>query len=319
MRSEFIELFCGAGLLGHAFERAGFEPVLAIDRDQDAIDSYNLNSRFPVAKLHDVKETIERHVDLIVAGPPCQGFSSLGSRNENDTRNLLSLEIANWAKYCKPKLVVIENVPQFLKSKHKKILDQKMQELGYIFEEWTLDASDFGAAQNRKRAFCIYSKSILPKKPTKTLAQKSVADAFSDLTEDNGDPLHFAPPISKLAMKRIKNIPENGSKIELLERKPELCPPSWKRMGRQAVDVWGRMHLDKPSNTIRCNFQNPSKGRYIHPYLNRVITLREGARLQGVPDEWRFVGARTSITRQIGNGVPIPLGMAVAKAITSAC
>jgi len=94
-----------------------------------------------------------------------------------------------------------------------------------------------------------------------------------------------------------------------------LCPPSWAKIPSEATDVWGRMLLDEPANTLRCCFQNASKGRYIHPRLNRVLTLREGARLQGIPDDWVFEGDNAAISRQIGNGVPIPLGTAVARSV----
>ena len=86
-------------------------------------------------------------------------------------------------------------------------------------------------------------------------------------------------------------------------------------MGNQAVDVWGRMDWNKPANTLRCSFQSASKGRYLHPEQHRVISIREGARLQGIPDNWVFSGDRSSIARQIGNGVPVPLARAVADAI----
>src|SRR3546814_6511144 len=78
-------------------------------------------------------------------------------------------------------------------------------------------------------------------------------------------------------------------------------------LGCQATDVWGRIDPDQPSNTIRCTFQNPSKGRYLHPIENRTLSLREGARLQGVPDCWTFAGRPYPVARQIGNGVPVPL------------
>src|SRR3546814_15981226 len=95
---------------------------------------------------------------------------------------------------------------------------------------------------------------------------------------------------------------------------PELCPPSWERVGCQATDVWGRIDPDQPSNTIRCTFQNPSKGRYLHPIENRTLSLREGARLQGVPDCWPFAGRPYPVARQIGNGVPVTLPVRVAGA-----
>jgi len=113
----------------------------------------------------------------------------------------------------------------------------------------------------------------------------------------------------------MRLIPTGGDKRDLMRAAPDLCPPSWRQVGCQATDVWGRIDPDKPANTLRCAFQNPSKGRYIHPTANRVISLREGARLQGVPDAWHFVGRNYPVARQIGNGVPVPLARAVAGSI----
>src|SRR3546814_12440644 len=96
---------------------------------------------------------------------------------------------------------------------------------------------------------------------------------------------------------------------------PELCPPSWERVGCQATDVWGRIDPDQPSNTIRCTFQNPSKGRYLHPIANRTLSFRDGARLQGVPDCCTFAGRPYPVARHIRNGVPVPLPRPVAGAI----
>jgi DNA (cytosine-5)-methyltransferase 1 len=101
----------------------------------------------------------------------------------------------------------------------------------------------------------------------------------------------------------------------VLRLAPHLAPKSWWKIGGQATDVWGRMLWDEPSNTLRTALLNASKGRYIHPEQHRVITLREAARLQSVPDCWIFEGTPYQIARQIGNGVPPLLGRAVAKAI----
>ena len=164
----------------------------------------------------------------------------------------------------------------------------------------------------------MFSRIGVPDVPPKSRKRLTVRDAFLDLPRmPAGDPLHIAPQPSGLALRRFMVIPRNGDKRDVQEKAPQLCPPSWFRMSSrpQATDVWGRMSLDEPANTLRCAFQNPSKGRYIHPTRNRVITLREGARLQGVPDQWRFFGDRTSIARQIGNGVPVPLAEAVAGSV----
>lgn len=319
MGMKSIELFCGAGLMGEGFTRFGFETIYAADLDENAIASYNRNLKRKVAEVRDVsKVRKDIRCDIIIAGPPCQGFSTLGKRDKKDARNKLSLLLLDWAQYSKAKIVVIENVPQFLSSPYHRTLIKDFGKLGFENISWVLNASDYGAPQHRKRSFTIFSRIGLPEAPIHAKRKRVVEDAFDGLNPiADADGMHSAPTPSELALERIRLIPPNGSKIDLMKIAPHLCPDSWFKLGNQAVDVWGRMNLKEPANTIRCCFWNPSKGRYIHPTEDRVITLREGARLQGVPDKWQFVGSRTSIARQIGNGVPIPLAEAVAKSVST--
>ncbi|MDA8586736.1 DNA cytosine methyltransferase [Rhodobacteraceae bacterium] len=312
---DMIELFCGAGLFGAAFEATGFRSKFSADQDQDSIASLNRNHTSKSGAVHDVADTLQLGCDLLVAGPPCQGFSTLGKRDTKDERNELSLLLIEWAKLNAPKVVVIENVPQFQKSAFCGELIYWFEGSGYSTTKWVLDAQSFGAPQKRLRSFTIFSKIGQPVKPMETGRSTTVRDAFQGLLENSADAMHQAPPLSKLAKSRVECIPPNGGKYDVMERRPDLCPASWTKLGRQAVDVWGRMDFETASNTIRCAFQNPSKGRYLHPEFDRVITLREGARLQGVPDHWTFSGSRTSVARQIGNGVPLPLGKAIAQSI----
>jgi DNA (cytosine-5)-methyltransferase 1 len=183
--------------------------------------------------------------------------------------------------------------------------------------EWILRAEAYGAPQLRTRAFGIFSKIGLPAAPAPTNRKPmTIREAFYGLSiEPEQWGLHVAPVPSRIALWRFRHIPPRGDKRDVIRRAPELCPPSWLRMGQQATDVWGRLDYDRPSNTLRCDFQNASKGRYVHPIANRVITLREGARIQGVPDAWQFEGMRAHVAEQIGNGVPLPLGRAVARVL----
>lgn len=308
------DLFAGAGLMSEGFRQAGFKSVFAAEADRRAVASFNRNIE-DVAKVWDVEQVAENvFSDVIVAGPPCQGFSTLGKRDSNDERNQLSLSVLKWMDAIHPKVVVIENVPQFVESKYWRKIKAHAKKSGYEVCHWILNSADFGAPQKRVRVFCVLSRIGLPETPQPTHRDQyvTVTNAFAGLsTKPSGKDLHIAPLPSELAMKRIKLIPANGDKRDVIRKAPNLCPPSWIKMGNQAIDVWGRMNAKAPANTIRCSFQNASKGRYLHPTEDRVITLREGARLQGVPDAWIFEGDRTSIARQIGNGVPIPLAKAV--------
>lgn len=316
-RLRSVDLFSGAGLLGFAFRTQGFHAALAVEADARAALTFKEN--VGAEQMTDDVETVIHGLkcDIIVAGPPCQGFSSLGKRDALDERNELSLCIGDWAKACRPAVVVVENVPPFLSSPQYRRLKKRMTKMGFASTEWILNSADFGAPQLRMRAFVIFSKIGIPSSPKPDRRKhRTVGDAFRGLPlQPDLVGLHVAPTPSSLALKRFKLIPAGGDKRDVMLAAPEMCPPSWGRMGAQATDVWGRMDLSKPANTLRCSFQNASKGRYVHPTEDRVLTLREGARIQGIPDNWQFHGDRCSIARQIGNGVPIHLGTAVAKSI----
>lgn len=302
--------------MGGAFVRQGFTPLFAADLDPRCVESYNLNHG-RVAEVWDARKVKDGLTcQVLVAGPPCQGFSTLGRGSKAEERNRLSLLVAKWAITLKAEVVVVENVPQFLESHYWNALIDKLGREGYKSTAWTLDASEYGVAQKRIRSFTVLSRIGLPSVPKSSRKKLTVRDAFRGLSaKPTGRDLHIAPHPSELALTRFMLIPRNGDKRDILRKMPRLCPPSWAKMGPNATDVWGRMALDRPANTLRCCFQNPSKGRYVHPTQHRVITLREGARLQGIPDDWRFAGDRSSIARQIGNGVPVPLAEAVARAI----
>ncbi|WP_417250549.1 DNA cytosine methyltransferase [Celeribacter sp.] len=318
-RPRFIDLFCGAGLLSHAFKSVGLRPALAIDLDKKAIQSYR-NNVAKCAEVADVRAVrTDISADVIVAGPPCQGFSTLGRRDPQDVRNELGLSVLEWTSALNPKIVVIENVPGFLQSHWFDEISQGLKFQGYETQVFVLDAIDYGAAQKRGRAFTIGSRVGRVDMPT---PRKSRPRTFKDVVLNRpikaDDPMHVWPTPSALAMERFQAIPERGGKRDLILNRPDLCPQSWHGLIGEATDVWGRIDADEPSNTVRCSFLNPSKGRYIHPFENRVLSLREGARLQGIPDSWVLAGEPTPIARQIGNGVPIPLGRAIAKEVMKA-
>lgn len=310
MTINSIELFAGAGLFGGAFSELGFTSIFAADNDKKCVASYNKNVA-DVAEVWDVNHVRnDLRCRLVIAGPPCQGFSSLGSRDTHDSRNKLSNLVGKWAVNTNADVVVIENVPQFADSVYWKRLRNKMNRCGFEATTWTLDAYDYGTPQRRVRSFSILSKIGIPPEPKKIKKRAVVREAFSGLpTKPSQKDMDYAPYPSDIALKRFKVIPPGGDKRDIMRIAPELCPNSWFEIQGQACDVWGRMYFDKPSNTIRCSFLNASKGRYIHPIENRVISLREGARLQGVPDKWEFCGESYSIARQIGNGVPLPLSL----------
>ena len=319
-RPSTVDLFAGAGLLSSAFASEQFEIIHAIEMDRAAVATYrrNLGNHIEVADLSCLMPY--GHCDVLIGGPPCQGFSTLGKRDPDDDRNFLSLRIADWAKKLNPAVVVIENVAAFIGSPVWKRLKRRLERQRYAIEAWTLNAYDYGVPQIRWRSFTIASRVPIPyPKPVVPLGERTVRAAWSGLPpEPNNQQNHFAPSPSPLALSRMRVIPPGGDKRDIMQSAAELTPPSWWGLRCQVTDVWGRMSWDSPSNTLRTAFQNASKGRYIHPAQNRVISLREAARLHSVPDEWEFEGYPTQIARQIGNGVPPALGRAIARAVRKA-
>jgi len=313
-KPTFADMFSGAGFFSAAAVDAGMRPVLAIDVSAEAIATYNLNVA-PVGVVGSVLDDIDLPlVDVLIAGPPCQGFSTLGRQDPLDARNRLALAVPRWAEKTGACVVVIENVPPFLRSQHWRQVRDHLVNLGYVVNAWELEAADFGTPQYRTRSFTVASKIGLIAQPEAWPMRIPASAAFDSPVED-GDPMHRWPTPKGIAASRIALVPACGDKRDIMKVAPDLCPPSWAKVGCQATDVWGRIDPREPANTIRCTFQNPSKGRYLHPSENRTLSLREGARLQGVPDHWQFIGKPYPVARQIGNGVPIPLGAAVMRSV----
>lgn len=313
-KATLIDMFSGAGLFSAGGVAAGLQPVLAIDVSREAIASYNRNVA-PVGVVGSVLAERELPaVDVLIAGPPCQGFSTLGRQDPLDIRNGLALAVPEWAERCGAAVVVIENVPPFLRSPQWRQLAKRLERLGYAVQTWELEAADYGTPQLRRRGFTVASRIGPIPMPVSVSTRVSAGEALV-VPIAAGDPMHRWPVPVGIAATRIALVPPKGDKRDIMRSRPDLCPPSWVRVGCQATDVWGRIDPAQPANTLRCTFQNPSKGRYLHPTENRCISLREGARLQGVPDCWVFEGKNYPVARQIGNGVPIPLATAVIRAV----
>ena len=316
---KVIDLFAGAGLFSYAFLSEGFDVIDAVEIDRVAAATYERNIGNHI-RVGDIRRTEpEGTCDVLIAGPPCQGFSTLGKRDQNDPRNRLSMEVARWAKATHPQVIVVENVVAFLESPAWSRLADALDGMGYEIEAITLNAFDFGVPQLRHRSFTFASHTSLPViELVKFKGVTTVRQAWEGLPRvPDGKHGHFAPRPSHLALARMKVIPLGGDKRDVLDKAPHLAAPSWWKVRSAVTDVWGRMRWDTPCNTLRTCFQNASKGRYIHPEQNRVISLREAARLHSIPDNWEFVGSPAQVARQIGNSVPPFLGRATAKAILS--
>ena len=316
-RPHVVDLFAGAGLLSHAFLQEGFSISLAVENDPRAAETYmrNVGNHVVCSDIRNVVPTGE--CDVLIGGPPCQGFSTLGKRLPDDPRNYLALCFVDWAQRLDPDIVVVENVTPFIRTPQWARLTFELQRLGYRVSVELLDAADFGAAQRRRRSFTIATRrGTIRIRPLRRFSDVTVRDAWKGLpSRPDGRNWHHSPEPSAIALARMRQIPPGGGKADLMNAAPDLCPPSWWRSRVELTDVWGRLRWDEPSNTVRTGFNNASKGRYIHPEQNRVISIREAARLQSIPDQYQFSGYAIDAARQIGNGIPPALGCAVARAV----
>jgi len=356
-----LDLFAGAGGLTAGLHEASdrFRTVGAVEWDQAAAASYEATYGPGLVYAGDIKTWLDEEevprADLIIGGPPCQGFSSLGKQDMEDERNFLWAEYASTIRMAMPKYFVVENVAEFKKSRQYSLFKEATAKGGmleeYGFEAAILNAADFGAPQARRRTVIIgYHRDLgfpgFPE-PTHSAApgdtglqrHVTVAEALRRVprTPDRDNvfetkrtrfqgkefagsfrvrDLHWSRNYTELSLKRFAVIPPGGNRRHL-EAYPELMAPCWTKHKTGSGDVMGRLHWDRPSVTIRTEFFKPEKGRYLHPEEDRAITHYEAAILQGFGPSHRFVGSRTDIARQIGNAVPIPLGAAIGRLLAS--
>lgn len=349
-----IDLFSGAGGLSQGFAMVPghrFRTVWANDIDIDSAESYTINFDTP-CKVGDINAILANkriHIpkaDIVIGGPPCQGFSLLNKKREGDARRQLWRPFLEVVHRTGASTFVMENVPQLLGSEEHREIIESAKKLGFEVASAKLTACDYGVPQTRTRAFIIGCRSadpatVFPPKRTHwdaTIGHKdkslyvshpkrwaTVRDAIGKLPPPEGiDPRDIAPPLdlqfgrrpTEKSLLRYAAIPEEGmNRFDLLRLAPELTPECWVRKKTGSTDLFGRLWWDKPSVTIRTEFFKPEKGRYLHPQQDRPITHREAARLQSFPDTFRFVGSKTSVARQIGNAVPPLLAEAVAQAV----
>ncbi|WP_233438273.1 DNA cytosine methyltransferase [Actinokineospora spheciospongiae] len=337
MGYSVIDLFAGCGGLSEGF-RSGFEPVLAVEHDLAAAATYAAN--FGAGHVHwgDIAGVGEiPEADVIIGGPPCQGFSSLGSRDVDDPRNALWKEYFRFVHRARPKVFVIENVDRFLGSAEFGLLAREAAASGYTLTWGLLLAADFGVPQRRKRAFVVGSRvgavalphpthpkghwngvetaiADLPEVPVSTALPERVTEVFGRRVPGcfRADELHLGRNPTALSLARYRAVPPGGGRFDLPD---ELLPRCWREKKTGTTDVMGRMRWDEPSLTIRTEFYKPEKGRYLHPEHHRPITHREAARLQTFPDDFRWCGTKIEIARQIGNAVPPVLARAVAERV----
>lgn len=345
---KVIDLFSGIGGLSEGFRKKGFDIVVANEIDKEIAESYHQN--FPetlminkdITKIN-ISDVFEKYKDsdVVLGGPPCQGFSQKGKRlSLKDPRNYLFRYFAKVVEYVRPQYFVMENVPNLLTTSNgffKKEINDIFYNMGYLVNMSVLNAADYGVPQNRKRAIIIGTLGdevikFPPKDKTKVTTWDAISDLaflnsgegqfkqqyrflaksnYEKLLRQSSDYLynHVVTKHSEKALKRMKLIPENGDRSDL--PKEELTKSVYS-------GTWGRIIKNQQSVTITTRFDTPSSGRFTHPFLNRALTVREAARIQSFPDSIIFYGTKSSQMKQVGNAVPPLLAEKIADQILRA-
>ena len=345
---NIVDLFAGVGGLTYGFIEAGCKVVLANEIDSDIAFAYTRNHNGTKMINEDLtKLNIERTfgdykngIDIVIGGPPCQGFSQKGSRKTiHDDRNYLFRYFFEVVKFLKPRFFLIENVPNLLTAENglfKSEIEQIFEEIGYTLDSNVLNAADFGVPQMRRRAFILggtdSKKITLPVGNSKRVTiNEAIGDlAFLESGEGSEKQEYLFEPsseyqkIMRMNMKTLYNHVATNHSNETIN-KLKMIPIG---MGKEVLPIelltksiysgtWSRMIGSEQSVTITTRFDTPSSGRFTHPTLNRCITVREAARIQSFPDDFIFYGKKSSQMKQVGNAVPPLVGKAIAESILS--
>lgn len=354
MTYKVLDLFCGAGGLSLGFDKADFDIIGGIDFNQEALDTHQLNFKDgyhfcgDISTLDDdfILETFNDKVDVIIGGPPCQGFSVANMQQkdiENDDRNKLFYEFIRFVKLLKPKAFVMENVPQILTKDTgnvKKVMMNVMDELEYNVNTNVLIASDYGVPQKRRRAFFVginkqLSKTFdfndINKKPLVTV-EEAISDLYSldnetkHSTVDDEFNLEESPNSNyQIIMRKNSNNIIHNHNIkypkDIVQKRMTYVPEggNWKNVPDELWDTirnnrhssaYRRLNSKDVSITIDTGHMN-----YFHPKYNRVPSVRESARIQSFPDDFIFTGSQGAQFRQVGNAVPPLLSNAIANTL----
>ena len=337
-----IDLFAGCGGLTLGFTASGrYEPIFAVEFEPDAAETYELNFGSHVARsVHGAPLAIEDvprfpAADVVIGGPPCQGFSPLNMLGVGLERRSLWREYLRVLAEADPMVFVMENVPELLRSAEFELFRRAAEdELGFDVEGRLLNAADYGVPQTRRRAIVIGTRlGEIPwperthwpvaEAPSSAPTWRTFRDAVAGLPlEPDGRRWHNPRKPRAISLERYRTIPSEGEgRFDLAARRPDITPDCWLRKKTGSTDVFGRLWWDRPAYTIRTEFYKPEKGRYLHPSEHRPITVREAARCMSFPDEFVLPSpeeqSMTSVAKQIGNAVPPLLAEVIAKALAS--
>lgn len=351
-----IDLFAGCGGFSCGFEKAGFDIVSAVEFDKIIAESYQHNHKKTKMIADDIKNVDNNNVftrgcaDVIIGGPPCQGFSMAGARIRkngfiDDPRNYLFKHYFNIVKLVRPKVFIIENVKGIMTLKNGEIFKEiiniftnpeNFDGIPYKIQYKLLKAKDYGIPQARERVVIIGSlidfdleselKSAILKirlKEPKFFNTVTVLDAISNLQQPTPDGHIYNLKALNDYQKSLYcdgltyNHTIHNHSAKIIDRISKIkIDQNYTSLGENIKSIhsgsYGRLNPDKIAPTITTRFDTPSGGKFIHPFENRTITPREAARIQSFPDNFEFIGSKSSICKQIGNAVPPKLAYILA-------
>lgn len=346
---RILDLFSGAGGMSYGMEKnPHFKTAVALDFNEKALETFKYNMPNTETVSGDITDSAvrrriielskEKAVNMIIGGPPCQGFSLKGKKlGLDDPRNFLFNEYLNIVAELQPEVFVIENVKALLSTSagwFKNQIIEKVKQMGYFVSYGVLTASDFGVPQTRQRAIFICSKHreiALPVPTCDTVV--TVRDAIFDLSYLNSGEGDFEQDYITEPTSDYQRMMRQGSTklynhkasnhAEIAIKKLQMIPPECGKEflpqeltgNQQFSGTWGRLKWDMASPTIDTRFDASSNGTNNHPYLHRAITPREAARIQSFDDRFVFIGSKVYIRTQIGNAVPPLMAKAIADKI----
>ena len=328
----FIDLFSGAGGFLRGFLEVGFTPVFSVEMWEPAINTHKLNYKKVPLLAEDIRNInsdrlipYKNKVDVIIGGPPCQGFSTIGKRLVKDPRNELVFEFIRFIDVIKPKIFLMENVRGLLSSdggKIKQAIESEFNNIGYNVISKVLCAADYGVPQLRNRVFFIGTRADLdiqpsfPKEKYSKDNYNTVGSAINDLIgKENNIPNHNPMKHNKIVEERIKCIKEGeGIPKSGLPKNVSYGSRSDYKVNKikNFSHVYKRLSRYKPATTMV-----PGHNAFpLHPTENRSLTVREAARIQTFPDDVIFCGTRQDQCIQVGNAVPVELAKILAGHIS---
>lgn len=349
-----IDLFCGCGGTTCGLEKANIRVKTAVEINPVAVETYRKNNKGISVITDDIRNVTgnmlressgvtEKDRLLLVACPPCQGFSAIRKGGEDDKRNQLVFEFVRLMKELKPDFILMENVAGMSKGKGRTVFSEALAlmetEYACVFD--VLNAADYGVPQTRKRLVLHGIRKDLIPIVTKKGLELSLPEKTYRNPKESGDlpkwktasvilglpPIeagdecraegiynHTSNKMSEMNIKRIRYIREHGGDRNCL---PDSLALTCHKGKKGHTDVYGIMDMEKPAPTITGGCMHYSKGRYGHPNQDRALSAREAARLQSFDDTYFFYGRNSEVALQIGNAVPVELAKASGKYFVS--